>query len=408
MTVRCSFLLLSLYSFFAGCNAARVKITQHHTQGANQNDLKRQGKCNLAEGEFLMDFSSTNDDFRQLHAHRISCPVLSSFYRRGWLNPDMYGRVNKWELYSALQKSGTSLEFSVFQSYGVAAYKEDDLEQLTRDRTLGFVGHLTHVLKQSVWSSEEGSESKRFLNIFRMNPGDCTTSHQVQHGFSTTITDARFDNISKPLRACEGEGLVMDGELGTEAELERVRKLRKARFDEWFGQPGVVEKGRVNAAGLVRLLSTMKAHGDKSSEWSLGKDHIQKFHPEIGGENASALSEWQGVSAWMGFLTGFATLPSGDWKEAYFTLEELESFFLRSLFPTDWVKRQWGFTDFDFEVFVGFGKIATDPALKLPAKLEEEIQKTHQKWGYRALHAARPRVQNALTFSGVLTSCGFV
>ena len=122
-----------------------------------------------------------------------------------------------------------------FQACGIASYIEEDTDQTVRSR-FGY---------------------KRYLNIFRMNPGEVVCDDQVQHGMSTTIRDSRFDPTTEALQ-----------------QGETVRNSRRAQFERWFGAPGIWTLGpdggqRCTVAGLSQVLGNVKTAGDFSGEWSL-------------------------------------------------------------------------------------------------------------------------------------------
>jgi len=64
-------------------------------RAASSQDLKRARPAlqDAGAAEKVIDLSSKDVHFRKMHAHRISCPLIASFYRKGWLNPDKYGRI---------------------------------------------------------------------------------------------------------------------------------------------------------------------------------------------------------------------------------------------------------------------------------------------------------------------------
>jgi len=352
-------------------------------QVASGQDLKRARPALQDTGgaEKVMDLSSKDVHFRKMHAHRISCPLIGSFYRKGWLNPDMYGRVESAEMYSCLRKSGTSMVSAFFQSSGIVAYNATDFEQTQRNRDPGFA---------TMWGHSNVTKG-RFVNIFRMNPGDFINSQQVQHGISTTIRDGRYDDMAKPVRVKEGEGLVLtEGkELADEQqEYDRVRKLRQQRFDKWIGAAGVLDKTglfdnkkRMYAQGLGKLLADMKAHGDYNGEFgfdpkcqgsSACQHNVDKYHPKASKENGEdvkqPLSEWQASLAWIGTLVGFGSVKGGLGKE-YLTEQDLVGLLLDSELPP-WGVRDWGFKPADINALIEFEE--DQPALNFPPQVKDK------------------------------------
>jgi len=345
-------------------------------QVASGQDLKRARPALQDTGgmEKVMDLSSKDAHFRKMHAHRISCPLMASFYRKGWLNPDKYGRVESAEMYSSLRKSGTSIMSAFFQASGIVAYNETDFEQSQRNRDPGFA---------TIWGHHDVAKG-RYVNLFRMNPGDFINSQQVQHGMSTTIRDGRYDAMAKPVRVKEGEGLVLTegNEVADELqEYDRVRKLRQFRFDEWIGAAGVLDKqGRMYAKGLGKLLADMKDHGDRSGEFGFDSkcqvppchQNIDKYHPkaseEKGEDVLQPLSEWQASLAWIGTLTGFGNVQGGLGAE-YLTREDLVGLFLDSELPP-WDTRDWGFKPSDINVLIEFEE--NQPALVFPPQVKDK------------------------------------
>jgi len=342
-------------------------------------DLKRARPIqqDAAGIEKVLDFSSKDEHFRKMHAHRIPCPLMASFYRKGWLNPDKYGRVESAELYSCLRKSGTSIISAFFQASGIVAYNETDYEQTVRDRAPD---------PWYVFSSWFHATSKnRYVNLFRMNPGDFINSQQVQHGMSTTIRDGRYDDMAKPVRVKEGEGLVLtEGkEVADELqEYDRVRKLRQQRFDEWMGAAGVLDKnGRMYVKGLGKLLADMKDHGDYSGEFgfdpkcqdsSTCQQNVAKYHPKASEEHGEdvnePLSEWQASLAWIGTLVGFGNVQGGLGAE-YLTRDDLAGLFLDSELPP-WDTRDWGFKKSDINALIEFEE--EQPSLKFPPQVKDK------------------------------------
>lgn len=377
---------LHLFCFFFASTLAQDLFLQHEPPAPSQEveiakDLKRvrPSQQDAAGIEKVLDFSSKDKRFRKLHAHRIPCPLMSSFYRKGWLNPDKYGRVEWMEMYKGLRISGASVMSSFFQTTGIVAYNETDYEQTVRNReadVLGVIVPFLHTAKPS---------KRRYVNLFRMNPGDYINSHFVQHGFSTTIRDGRYDHIAKPVRVEEGEGLLLMGgmeESDEQREFDRVRKLRQERLNDWIGAEGILDAhGRLYLKGLGKLLVNMKDHGDRSSEWSFDpksseKQNIDKYHPkasqEKGDQVKEPLSEWQALLAWLATLTGFGNNRTSGFGGEYLTRDDLVGLFLDSELPKNWEKDSWGFTGTDVTAYIEWQEEAS--ALKLPCKIQN---KTH-------------------------------
>jgi len=345
-------------------------------QAASGQDLKRARPALQDAGgaEKVMDVSSKDVHFRKMHAHRISCPMIASFYRKGWLNPDRYGRVESVEMFSCLRKSGTSGMSAFFQASGIVSYNVTDFEQSRRNRDPGF---------GTIWGNS--ITKGRYVNIFRMNPGDFINSQQVQHGMSTTIRDGRYDGMSKPFYCREGAGLVltMGKEVADELqEYYRVRKLRQQRFDEWIGAAGVLDKqGRMYAKGLGKLLADMKDHGDYSGEFGFNpkpqnsssfQQNVDKYHPKASEEQGDAvkepLSEWQASLAWIGTLVGFGNVQGGLGAE-YLTRDDLVGLLLDSELPP-WETRDWGFKPGDINALIEFEE--EQPSLKFPPQVKDK------------------------------------
>ena len=75
------------------------------------------------------NYSSKDREFRKQNAYKIACPVIASLYRRGVLNPDPDGRIERMDLMNAIMVIGNSRTGSMFQAAGVVAYDENDPEQ---------------------------------------------------------------------------------------------------------------------------------------------------------------------------------------------------------------------------------------------------------------------------------------
>jgi len=364
-------------------DAGRIKEKSTNAIEQARQDLKRARPALQETGgaEKVMDLSSKDVHFRKMHAHRISCPLIGSFYRKGWLNPDMYGRVESAEMYSALRKSGTSVVSAFFQASGIVSYNETDFEQTQRNRDPGF---------GTFWRNHDATKG-RYVNIFRMNPGDYINSQHVQHGISTTIRDGRYDDMAKPVRVKEGEGLVLTGgkEVADELqEYDRVRKLRQQRFEEWIDAAGVLDKTglwdkkkRMYASGLGKLLDDMKHHGDYNGEFGFNvtcqgsstcQHNVDHYHPKASEENGEdvkePLSEWQASLAWLGTLVGFGHVQGGLGKE-FLTRDDLVGLLLDSELPPYGI-RDWGFKPDDINGLITFEE--EQPALKFPRQVEDK------------------------------------
>lgn len=265
----------------------------------------------------------------------VACPVIAGMYQRGFLNPDESGRVSAHELKGALMAIGVSEPSALFQSTGIAGYLGNDPHQnVRRNQGQRFLETL-------------------YVNIFSMNPGDncavagesahagvpCNANTQfLQHGYSTTMRDSRFDKEDPD---------------------------RQKRFDFWLGQelvdassvsPKLDTQERVLLLdGMARTLARAYAgtgdspmlSGDFSSEYSLnpsenfGGSNIQKFHPSVTEPRKyKALSTWQPLLAWTGWWSGFAR-KSGTTE--YFTESDLKGFFMRGEYPKDWKPMDSGF-----------------------------------------------------------------
>jgi len=274
-------------------------------------------------------------------AHFIACPVLAGLYHRGILKPDEYGRVTEYELQSALQETGASLENSAFQALGIAGYRGDDLHQNVR--------HCGP-------NHPEGFLSRFYVNLFTMNPGDacavaghrtpggflCNANPQFQqHGYSTTIRDTRYDqedpDRSKRFHFFIGSELVEPSSASD--EVSKATKERVLLFD---GFKRMLLKSRSQAASP--MLS-----GDFNSEFSLTTagqhkgSNIEKYHPSVADEDSyHTLATWQPLLAWTGWWAAFSR-TAGETR--YFTESDLKGFFIHGEYPADWTKWSWGFQD---------------------------------------------------------------
>lgn len=269
---------------------------------------------------------------REANADRICCPVLGTLYRHGLLHPTPDGRVTWQEIWAGLRIIGFDRSTCAFQALGIAAYKESDPDQTVRSRG-GY---------------------HRYLNIFRMNPGEVVCHDQVQHGMSTTIRDSRFDPPAG------GRGA--------------VRESRREQFERWFGAPGVWTTGtdgeqRCTVAGLARLLGDVKTSGDFSGEWSVPTLEQKKPRAAEMGHRAE-LGEWQALFAWATFFVAFGSTEPEGGGGLHMTRSALEAMFLRSEFPDGWQEgRRLGVA----EGAATIAALGSATGLVLPAQVEEEI-----------------------------------
>ena len=173
---------------------------------------------------------------RALDAHRCACPTLALMYREGLLNPAEDGRVSWKEVNAGLRRIGFCRTSAFFQT------------------------------TRAAWLPAEPEPS--FLNIFAMSPGDDEAGEsandqlhlaRLQHGLSSVIRDSRFDGAT---------------------DADAVRAVRKARFDEVYGEAftEVAGERRCYLDGLARVIGHLKVHGDKAGEWS--SENVRKYHPK--------------------------------------------------------------------------------------------------------------------------------
>ena len=287
---------------------------------------------------------------RRLNAHRIACPVLASMYRDGMLNPTAEGVINWQELFACLRAVGFCRASAHAQAVGIAAYRNGDTDQMSqRDR--GGVN--------------------RFLNIFRMSPGETSASAalQLQHGFSTTVRDSRFDGES-------ADSTAMDSTAAANLA-DRVRESRKTRFDEWYNAvPGVMRRHAASGErrcyldGLSALLGHAKVHGDKSGRWSPG--NVKDCLPKAAALGfTTEMYEAQAVFAFSFFWVAFG--ETDERGQLYMSETALESMYLDSQFPPSWrAGKRFGFR----EGFEAVAELGSDTGLLLPEQVKEELVDT--------------------------------
>ena len=281
-----------------------------------------------------LELSESDAEQRRLNAHRIACPVLAMMFRAGLLNPTPDGVINWEDLMVCLRNIGFCRASSYLQTM-VCAYREGDIEQSVRDR----------------------GARRRFLNIYRMSPGETSESaaRQVQHGFSTIIRDSREE-----------------GDDATDAAA--VRLARKAKLDAVFQSafttaPGV--ERRCYLDGLSRVLGHLKVHGDKSGEWS--SENVRKCHPKAAAREDGAylgeMTEWQPLIAFCACWMAFGEVD--EHGERYMSEAALEGMYLDSQLPRGWEVggRSFGLKEIIATV-VGLG---SETGLLLPGKLQDEI-----------------------------------
>eukprot|EP00927_Polykrikos_kofoidii_P033525 TRINITY_DN2834_c0_g1_i6.p1 TRINITY_DN2834_c0_g1~~TRINITY_DN2834_c0_g1_i6.p1 ORF type:complete len:389 (+),score=49.02 TRINITY_DN2834_c0_g1_i6:123-1289(+) len=300
------------------------------------------------------------DEFRARNAFKIACPVLGALYRRRILNPDATGRITKTDLKKSLEWMGNSNEGALFQSTGIAAYREDDPEETQRARS---------------------PFQERYLNIFRMNPGDLVSSVQVQHGVSTNIRDTRFDgpfslaatkilpSLSSSITPHPASVHILVN--ATVEEAARIRTLREERLNYWFVQTqGVLEDNKLYAAGLGKLIAKLKTNGDHSSEWS--KENQQTYHPGAARtlEAEEGEAEWQSSLAFTAFMA-MSGRQDTEGGPLYVTLEDLKHFYLDSQFPFDPPKRDFGFMAVDLQLVAELHK--ESPSLTFSKMVDEDV-----------------------------------
>ncbi|CAE7886965.1 FCPE, partial [Symbiodinium microadriaticum] len=286
---------------------------------------------------------------REENAKRIPCPFLAGLYQEGILKPDEYGRVNSQHMKEAMMAAGSTIPNAIFPSFGTVRFKEDDLHQTKR--------HWDYGLIPSGVIDDFGLEkdlSTLWLNIMTMNVPDkcidaaghaampskfpCNANPQhVQHGYSTTIRDPRYD-AEDP--------------------------TREKRYKDWI-EPTLVKNTTLNATervmtfeGFTALLARMTVEGDLSGEWSLKPNfeydgsNVQHYHPHISQVNAEALYHWGPWLAWVGLWEAYGyPYPDGS-KEKYMTESDLRRFLLHGKLPLGWSPKPFTLED------VGYTMIA--------------------------------------------------
>ncbi|CAE7272736.1 FCPB [Symbiodinium necroappetens] len=286
---------------------------------------------------------------REENAKRIPCPFLAGLYQEGILKPDEYGRVNSQHMKEAMMAAGSTIPNAIFPSFGTVRFKEDDLHQTKR--------HWDYGLIPSGVIDDFGLEkdlSTLWLNIMTMNVPDkcidaaghaampskfpCNANPQhVQHGYSTTIRDPRYD-AEDP--------------------------TRENRYKDWI-EPTLVKNTTLNATervmtfeGFTALLARMTVEGDLSGEWSLKPNfeydgsNVQHYHPHISQVNAEALYHWGPWLAWVGLWEAYGyPYPDGS-KEKYMTESDLRRFLLHGKLPLGWSPKPFTLED------VGYTMIA--------------------------------------------------
>ena len=286
---------------------------------------------------------------REENARRIPCPFLAGLYQEGILKPDQYGRVNSQHMKEAMMAAGSTVPNAIFPSFGTVRFKEDDLHQTKR--------HWDYGLIPSGVIDDFGLEkdlSTLWLNIMTMNVPDkcidaaghaavpskfpCNANPQhVQHGYSTTIRDPRYD-AEDP--------------------------TREKRYKDWI-EPTLVKNMTLNATervmtfeGFTALLARMTVEGDLSGEWSLKPNfeydgsNVQHYHPHISQVNAEALYHWGPWLAWVGLWEAYGyPYPDGS-KAKYMTESDLRRFLLQGKLPLGWSPKPFTLED------VGYTMIA--------------------------------------------------
>ena len=286
---------------------------------------------------------------REENAKRIPCPFLAGLYQEGILKPDEHGRVNSQHMKEAMMAAGSTIPNAIFPAFGTVRFKEDDLHQTKR--------HWDYGLIPSGVIDDLGLEkdlSTLWLNIMTMNVPDrcvdaaghamvpskfpCNANPQhVQHGYSTTIRDPRYD-ADDP--------------------------TREKRYKDWI-EPTLVRNATLNATervmtfeGFTALLARMAAEGDLSGEWSLKPQlqyegsNLAHYHPHVTVENGEALYHWTAWLAWVGLWEAYGyPYPDGS-KMKYMTESDLRRFLLLGRLPQGWSPKQFTLED------VGYTMIA--------------------------------------------------
>ena len=287
---------------------------------------------------------------REENAKRIPCPFLAGLYQEGILKPDEHGRVNSQHMKEAMMEAGSTIPNAIFPAFGTVRFKEGDLHQTSR--------HWDYGLIPSGLIDDFGLEkdlSTLWLNIMTMNVPDkcvdaaghaevpskfpCNANPQhVQHGYSTTIRDPRYD-AEDP--------------------------TREKRFKDWI-EPTLVmnktldENQRVMTFdGFCKLLARMALDGDLSGEWSLlprlqhEGSNLQHYHPHVTEENGEALYHWTAWLAWVGLWEAYG-YPCPDGQGKYMTESDLRRFLLRGRLPVGWTPKTFTLED------VGYTMIALE------------------------------------------------
>mmetsp|Transcript_26726 Transcript_26726/g.55453 ORF Transcript_26726/g.55453 Transcript_26726/m.55453 type:complete len:384 (+) Transcript_26726:55-1206(+) len=332
------------------------------------------------------------EEEREENAKRIPCPFLAGLYSEGILKPDEFGRVNSQHLKEAMVEVGSTVPNAVFPSFGTVRFKEEDIHQTERHWDYGLVpsGFLNQIgLPEDL--------SNLWLNIMTMNVPDkcvdaaghaevpskfpCNANPQhVQHGYSTTIRDPRYDSEDP---------------------------TREKRFKDWIEPTLVVNKSLSDEKvmtfdGFVALLARVAVEGDLSGEWSLKPNleyegsNLQHYHPHVQPPNAYALYHWTAWLAWVGLWEAYG-YPYPDNSGAKFMTEsDLRRFMLEGKLPKNWKKKTFTLKD------VGYTMIALEGhdipggdlyarALKERFPLSSLLPGAASEWRYMSNYAATER-----------------
>ena len=232
----------------------------------------------------------------------------------------------------AMMAAGSTVPNAVFPAFGTVRFRNKDMHQTER--------HWDYGLVPSGFLDDLGLEkdlSSLWLNIMTMNVPDkcvdaqghaqvrskfpCNANPQhVQHGYSTTIRDPRYD-AEDP--------------------------TREKRFKEWMEPTLVVNKSLhservMTFETFAQLLARMTLEGDLSGEWSLGRNlelkgsNLEHYHPHVEYSDAKALYHWTGWLAWVGLWEAYG-YPYPDGSKAKFMIEsDLRRFFLEGKLPRNW------------------------------------------------------------------------
>lgn len=330
------------------------------------------------------------EEEREENAKRIPCPFLAGLYSEGILKPDRYGRVNSQHLKEAIVEVGSTVPNAVFPSFGTVRFREEDMHQTERHWDYGLVpsGFLDQV-------GLEEDLSNLWLNIMTMNVPDkcvdaaghaevpskfpCNANPQhVQHGYSTTIRDPRYDSEDP---------------------------TREKRFKDWIEPTLVMDKSLseekvMTFDGFCALLARITAEGDLSGEWSLGKNftipqsNLQHYHPHVKGQHALALYHWQAWLAWVGLWEAYG-YPDGS-GEKFMTESDLRRFMLQGKLPKNWKKQTFTLEDVGNTMMaleghnIPFGDEYAR-ALKKRFPLSEFLPEIATEWRYMTNYAATQR-----------------